>query len=1177
MFRLRFLLVLVSLSFGSAFSQQVRNFPSVTGKKDVGITCIAQSREGYLWLGSQEGLIKFDGKHPHVFKKDDGLSFTEVSALYFDNEGVLWIGHRNGKLSFLKKNRVDTFALNNALGNEKITGLFSDTPNSLWIATYGAGLFHYNGTSLEHFTTENGLGDDLIYSIAFDGKQSLWLGTDAGLTIVDLKQSDPKKRFGYLTMKLGLPDNIVRVIKNDGKGNMLIAMQDSGMCYFNLKEGKLIKNTFLNSWTLGAITDVTEEPAGNLMIATEKNGILKIEKGKLKKLDTRYGLLSNDITRIFFDRETNLWIASQKGLSQVFDQRHSFITSLQGLPSDKISSMIVEEDNTIWAATPKGLSELMLDETGNYEAKNFFNDRPGAIPQTVCMSKCPCRHLWIGTYGAGLIRFDSENKRSWFITTKTGLANDNVSYVSVDDDHHIWVATLGGGISKITEKGDDIEIKNYTEKDGLGSDYVYQVLSDSKGRIWCANDGAGLELLEGEKFVSITDKFRLSSKTAYSVAEDSRGNIWFTTSDEGLAKYDGKTISFMGTKNGLRDAQPQGLIASGNKMVAVHSRGIDLIDPENNSVTYFDISENDMEPNLNAVFEDPEGNIWAGTNNGLLKFRALNTTRDTIAPQAFLTGIKLQFKDYSIDSVNQFGYSQNNFIFEYDAVWLKLPEKVKFRYKLQGQDSDWQQVTESKQAQFNNLAPGEYSFMVEACNEEGIWGRPAVYSFHISRPIWQNWWFWLLVAAGATVVFYLFVRFRLKALQKENLVLEKKVEERTAEIQQQSKIIEGKNKELEQLSLVASKTDNVVLIMDAEGRVEYLNDSFVRLNRITLEELKRTKGETIYEISNNEYIRAIIADCLVKKQSVVYESLNTLDDGTQVWESSTLTPIYDENGQLKKMIIIDTDVTERKRQEQVIVQKNKDILDSIEYAKKIQTSILPVLPLVKQSIPHSFILYLTKDIVSGDFYWFADKGEFSIIAAIDCTGHGVPGAFMSLIGYNLLNQIVNEKQICEPARILEELNNGVLDALYKNQPDNQSKDGMDLAICKVYKNKKQLEFAGAMRPLWIVKEGKELIEIKADKIPIGTKHTDREGGIRYTNHVVNAEAGDRFYIFTDGYADQFGGEKEKKLTTGRLKDLLIEISGLSMEEQRQKLFEYHKRWKGNLEQVDDILVIGLKL
>ena len=281
--------------------------------------------------------------------------------------------------------------------------------------------------------------------------------------------------------------------------------------------------------------------------------------------------------------------------------------------------------------------------------------------------------------------------------------------------------------------------------------------------------------------------------------------------------------------------------------------------------------------------------------------------------------------------------------------------------------------------------------------------------------------------------------------------------------------------------------------------------------------------------------------------------------------------MFDDNGELKKIIIIDSDVTESKKQEQIIVQKNKDIMDSIEYARKIQTAILPPEALIKKNLQHSFVLYQTKDIVSGDFYWFAEKESFSIIAAVDCTGHGVPGAFMSLIGYNQLNKIVNEQNISDPGQILSELNKGVLDALYKNQKE-ASKDGMDLAICKIYHDNKTVEFAGSMRPLWIINKN-ELNETKGDKIPIGTMPEDGND-ICYNTHSVKVKKGDVFYIFTDGYADQFGGPKGKKLTTSRFKDILLKNYSLPFNEQHDLLIKEHCQWKCDNEQVDDILVIG---
>ena len=214
---------------------------------------------------------------------------------------------------------------------------------------------------------------------------------------------------------------------------------------------------------------------------------------------------------------------------------------------------------------------------------------------------------------------------------------------------------------------------------------------------------------------------------------------------------------------------------------------------------------------------------------------------------------------------------------------------------------------------------------------------------------------------------------------------------------------------------------------------------------------------------------------------------------------------------------------------------------------------------------------MTKDIVSGDFYWFSNLGSFSIIAAVDCTGHGVPGAFMSLIGYNLLNRIVNEKDITAPEEILLELNNGVLDALYKNE--SESKDGMDIAICRINHDEQTLQYAGAMRPLWIINQG-ELTEIRADKIPIGTRQRDREETIAYTGHTLPFRAGDSFYIFTDGYADQFGGPKDKKYSSAKFKQLLLDNATQDFATQEKNIRLEHQAWKMDNEQVDDILVIG---
>jgi serine phosphatase RsbU (regulator of sigma subunit) len=253
-------------------------------------------------------------------------------------------------------------------------------------------------------------------------------------------------------------------------------------------------------------------------------------------------------------------------------------------------------------------------------------------------------------------------------------------------------------------------------------------------------------------------------------------------------------------------------------------------------------------------------------------------------------------------------------------------------------------------------------------------------------------------------------------------------------------------------------------------------------------------------------------------------------------------------------------------------EKNRDITSSIEYAKRIQQAMLPPLDEIKRHLPDSFILYLPKDIVSGDFYWFGEKENKLIIAAADCTGHGVPGALMSMIGHNLLNQIVLEQGITQPSTVLNHLNTMVQSALKQGVSDIDTSDGMDIAMCCIDKSSGEVHFAGANRPLIIIGNGK-LTKVDPDKKPIGGSQI---GLLRdFKNHTHKLQKGDTLYIFSDGYADQFGGENGKKFMLKRFLDTLITIANNPMHSQERRLQDDFMGWKGNNEQVDDILVIGM--
>jgi len=264
-----------------------------------------------------------------------------------------------------------------------------------------------------------------------------------------------------------------------------------------------------------------------------------------------------------------------------------------------------------------------------------------------------------------------------------------------------------------------------------------------------------------------------------------------------------------------------------------------------------------------------------------------------------------------------------------------------------------------------------------------------------------------------------------------------------------------------------------------------------------------------------------------------------------------------------------------------IEQKNKDITDSINYAQKIQEAIMPSKEYIDGLFGECFVLFKPKDIVSGDFYWFAEKNGRRIAVAADCTGHGVPGAFMSMIGNSLLNEMVIEKEITDPGQILQGVKDGIIHALSQTPGRGQQKDGMDMALCAFDEDNKIVEFAGAYNPLYLIRGG-ELEETRSDRMPIGIYEDD--GGKTFTTHKIELQKGDVLYIFTDGFVDQFGGPKGKKFMGKRFRQSFIDIQKMSMEEQSDFLDKTIEDWKadplqpgGESEQMDDILIIGIKI
>ena len=414
-------------------------------------------------------------------------------------------------------------------------------------------------------------------------------------------------------------------------------------------------------------------------------------------------------------------------------------------------------------------------------------------------------------------------------------------------------------------------------------------------------------------------------------------------------------------------------------------------------------------------------------------------------------------------------------------------------------------------------------------------------------------------------------------------------------------LLEAQNAELEKLSIVASRTENAVMIMDREGNFEWINEGFTRLFGFSLNSLLQLSKD-ILSFNRNEEIKEKIRHCIDSKQATTYENLLPKADGESIWVQTTLTPILDPNGEISKLVAIDSNINKIKEVEKSILQKNEEILaqkdvlelqkneiqvqnqrmnSSLQYAYTIQQAILPSREEIERSFD-MFSIYKPKDIVSGDFYWFANLPvkngiERCIVAMIDCTGHGVPGAFMSLIGNRLLNAIVLENKIYSPNTILENLNSGVKDAL--KQAENENTDGMDASICLIEKKQDgnyELTFSGAKQTIYFRQKevSNEIKSLKGDRILIGgNRLMDKE--VHFTNHHALFQAGDQLYLTTDGIIDQNAPDR-RRFGSVQFKEVLESCANQSMASQCSCLEAALAAHQADEEQRDDISVLSLQ-
>jgi ligand-binding sensor domain-containing protein/serine phosphatase RsbU (regulator of sigma subunit) len=983
------------------------------------VWCCFEDTIGNIWIGTENGLIKYDGSTFFIYDSKTGFPPGAVYDMVQDDNGNIWFAiEGSGVCKFDGKDFL-LYSVEQGLSSYDVMNILKDSKGNIWILTDDAVLNKFDGVAFQHFKIKD--REYMTYSFDEDNEGNLWIGLFGG----GLCKFDGEK-FQIFTTKDGLSDNDVIKVYRDKNNELWLGTYKGGAIHIH--ENTVEYFNPQNGLSSDRVLTIAEDDVGNIWFGTSGGGLCRLQNHGFQKLDEKDGLSNDRIMSIFEDSKQNIWMGtSGKGLCKY--DGVSFTYFQEGNDAETNRFLSIEEDSigNLWLGTDLGLykfnGEAFFDyshiiEGSDNSINDILRDSHGSI--------------WVASMN-GVYRIDGDTTYHW--ESKQGLVGEYVQSLLEDDNGTIWMGFEDGGLMKWDEKS-LWEINFSGFKNGVD---VSSLCKDKNGRIWIGTANNGVLLMDGGSYRCINRASGLSHDGVISIVDDAIEGVWVATV---------KGLNYLTLRNG---------------------------DIEISSFHTSDglISESFLP---NSACRDSKNRFWWGSYKGIVCYDRSRFQMQSVSPKLFLNDIYLQdkfidfnsiqfHKEHVVDSLPRqvdlnFSFTDvapflnyprglelphdiNHITFRFSAIDWYDPSKIKYQFKLEGLENDWNTITTENNADYRNIPEGTYIFKVKALGSSGIWSEVLEYPFVVLPPWYRTLWAYGLYALLLFSSLYGFIKWRERSLRQKQKELESKIDEATVEIKEQKKLIE---------------------------------------------------------------------------------------------------------------------------------EKHIEITDSILYAERIQRSLLPSDEFLKSNLEEYFVLFQPKDVVSGDFYWATLMNKRFVLISADSTGHGVPGAIMSTLNISCLKEAI-QKGYDSPNLILEETRRLVIDNLKLDGSEEDGKDGMDCSLIEIDFNSMQLRCASAYNSIWILR-GENWRQIKGDRIPIGKHVRDQEP---FTLHTLNLQKGDLIYSFTDGYADQFGGPKGKKLKSKALKLFIQTIAHLPLSIQKIELQRFFSNWKGDLEQLDDVTVVGIRI
>jgi ligand-binding sensor domain-containing protein/serine phosphatase RsbU (regulator of sigma subunit) len=1067
----------------------------------------------------------------------------------------------------------------------------------------------------DNYSTKNGLPSNVIRDIIQDEKGYLWFATQIGVSRFD------GYHFANMGIHEGLPSNEAEGLMEDSRGNIWVGTYGGGVaCY---QRGKWAAMDTSDGLADNRINRFFEDATGNIWCYFDthyETGISIITADSVFKLTSENGLSSNIVTSHIIDREGNIWLGTAGGINIVtWHGPHDYSIKNQ-LTGKIIHDILQDSRGQIWVATQgDGIIRLASPVPQTYSVKNGL---PGNT--ALCLFEVAGGMVWAGFYeaGAGLFvndefrilnegslrgitinRFLEDNQnRLWaftltegvylitsnsarHLTTLNNLPDDRIWAAMKDDEGNIWLGSKTG-ITKFGKKPFEI----YDAESGLPDKEVLCVYADNEGNTWGGTYSGLFRISVNQPIRSFTEKDGLPEDylTVLKIIPDHSNNLWLGTyfGVTGMKKNRFITYpipSWVQTSNAILDMAVDSVnrlwIAS-ESGISVFSKGTYYHPPEFSELAGLDIR---------ALAFDPSWNLWICTAEGIYVY---GDTRLFISTSEGLSNKSCN--DISIDASGTAWVATDNGLNQITLMQGKL-SRIRVVSMDDGLLSNIIMFAETDHSGFlwtgheNGISRiNTTSLKIRTFSD--IDGFMPLETYQKAVSVDQDNNVWIGTVNG--LVKYN-PGFDIPQPSPPRLYITGiKFYNDSADIQSFSSGTDSLSGLPKELALPYHKNN---LIFEYVGlhfantpknryqyRLEGYDEKWSEITGsiFTHPYQKLPKGEYIFSVKASN-CDGIWSEPVSFSFIITPPFWKTLwFYALEVFAGISLIYLF-VRLRVRKLQhdkkILAQKVKERtleiERQRDHIAEINREITDSIVYAQRIQSAVLPDEDTMRPLLKDYFILFKPRDIVSGDFYWVNAKGNKTIVVAADCTGHGVPGAFMSMLGVSLLNEIIASTESHTAADILNQLRINIKSTLSQTGKRNEAKDGMDLALCIIDTDNRLLQYAGAYNPLLVISGG-EMTVYKADKMPIGIHIA---GERPFTNHKISIQQGDLLYMFSDGYADQFGGPEYRKFKSGNFRDLLLHIHQKPMSEQKEILEKTIEDWKGEESQIDDIMVMGIRL